>query len=136
MASISPEYRTIQKNTAKINEVISSKNELNSFADKLVEKDFISKLTADGIVQTQGIRDYNKVSQLMQSVGSQISTASNPTPPFKTFITILSSITSLSQLADELSQFYSECFGQCFVRLSVLCPITPCSRARWGFDYI
>lgn len=110
MAALSPEYRTIQRNTANITLKISTEN-LDFFAHRLAENDFISMLTANGIVHTMGFTNYNKASQLMQAVESHILTASNPTTDFEKFIKILKGINALQQLADELVQFYSKCFG-------------------------
>lgn len=111
MAALSPEYLTIQRNTANISLKISATTDLNFLADRLVENDFISTLMANGIVHTMAFTNYNKASQLMQAVESHIRTASNPTTDFEKFITILKGINALQQLADELVQFYSKCFG-------------------------
>ena len=110
---MTPEYCTIQSNTSNINDAITNQSNPSLFADKLVDNGFIAKQAADAIVQTLGIPDYNKVSKLMQAVGSQISTASNPTPTFETFIRILREL-SLDPLADKLVKFYSKCFGDHF----------------------
>ena len=104
---MTPEYRTIQRNTADINDVISNKSNPSLFADKLVENDFISNQAANGIVQVPAFSDYNKVGKLMQAVDSQIRTASNPVTTFETFIRILRKL-SLDQLADKLVKFYSK----------------------------
>ena len=107
MSALSPECRTIQKNTSTIIDAIASQSDPNSFSLKLVENDFISGQTANGIVQTMGIPNFNKVSQLMQAVESQIRTASNTTATFEKFVIILREL-SLVALADRLVQFYSK----------------------------
>lgn len=136
MAALSPEYCTIQRNTANITLKISTTTDLNFFADTLVENDFISKLTANGIVQTTGFTNYNKASQLMHAVESHISTASNPTTAFETFIKILKGINApLKQLADELVQFYSKCFGHHFMIIihspHLLAFSNCCTQSSW-----
>lgn len=136
MTAISPEYRTIQRNTAKITLNISTTTDLNFFADRLVENDFISKLTANGIVQTMGFTNYNKASQLMQAVESHISTASNPTTAFEAFIEILKGISALEQLADELVQYYSKCFGHHFMIYIVHTFLLSATVARSLVDFL
>ena len=83
---MTPEYRTIQRNTSDINDAISNKSNPSLFADKLVDNDFISNQAANSIVQVPAFSNYNKVSQLMQAVDAQIRTASNPVTTFETFI--------------------------------------------------
>jgi len=107
MSALSPECRTIQKNTSKIIDAITNQSDPNAFSLQLVENDFISSQSANGIVQTMGPSNFNKVSQLMQAVESQIRTASNTTATFQTFIIILRNL-SLGTLADQLDQFYSK----------------------------
>lgn len=107
MSALSPEYRTLQKNASKINDVVAHQCDVTLFSRKLVENDLISGQSANNIVQTMGHSDYNKVSQLMQAVESQIRTASNPTATFETFMQILREI-PLDQLADQLADFYSK----------------------------
>ena len=107
MSALSPEYRTLQKNASKINDVIAHQCNVTFFSHKLVENDLISAQSANNIVQTMGHSDYNKVSQLMQAVESQIRTASNTTATFETFMQILREI-PLDQLADQLADFYSK----------------------------
>jgi len=136
MTAISPEYRTIQRNTAKITLNISTTTDLNFFADRLVENDFISKLTANGIVQTMGFTNYNKASQLMQAVESHISTASNPTTAFEAFIKILKGISALEQLADELVQYYSKCFSHHYMIYIVHTFLLSATVARSLVDFL
>ena len=111
---MTPEYRTIQRNTSAINDAIANQSNPSLFADKLVDNDFIAKQAADNIVQTMGVPDSNKVSQLMLTVNAWIITASNPTAGFETFIKILREL-SLDPLADELVKYCSKCFGHHFV---------------------
>ena len=107
MSALSPEYRTLQKNASKIIDVVAHQCDVTLFSRKLVENDLISGQSANNIVQTMGYSDYNKVSQLMQAVESQIRTASNTTATFETFMQILREI-PLDQLADQLADFYSK----------------------------
>lgn len=107
MSALSPEYRTLQKNASKIVDVVAHQCDVTLFSRKLVENDLISGQSANNIVQTMGHSDYNKVSQLMQAVESQIRTASNTTATFETFMQILREI-PLDQLADQLADFYSK----------------------------
>ena len=107
MSALSPEFRTIQKNTSKIIDAITNQSDPSTFSLQLVENDFISSQSANGIVQTMGPSNFNKVSQLMQAVESQIRTTSNTTVTFETFIIILRNL-SLGALADQLVQFYSK----------------------------
>ena len=107
MSVLSPEYRTLQKNSSKIIDVVANQSDVTLFSRKLVENDFISSQLANNIVQTMGHSAYNKVDQLMQAVESQIRTARNPTATFETFMQILREI-PLNQLADQLADFYSK----------------------------
>ena len=103
----SPECRAIQGNAASINAAVTNQSNPNLFAPMLVQNSFISQQAANNILQPMGPPDYNKVSQLMQAVDSQIRTASNPTTAFETFIRILREL-SLDELADKLVNFYSK----------------------------
>ena len=116
---MTPEYRTIQRNTSDINDAISNKSNPSLFADKLVDNDFISNQAANSIVQVPAFSNYNKVSQLMQAVDAQIRTASNPTPTFETFIRILREL-SLDQLADKLVKFYSKYLYETYHAVSIV----------------
>ena len=107
MSALSPEYRTLQKNTAKIIDAITNQSNPISFSHKLVENDFISGQTANSIVQTMGQPDFTKASQLMQAVESQIRTARDPTAIFETFLKILKEI-QLDHVADQLIDFYGK----------------------------
>ena len=104
---MTPEYRTIQRNSSDINDAVANKSGPSLFANKLVDNDFISKQAANNIVQVSAFPDYDKVSRLMQAVESQIRTARNPTTTFETFIRILREL-SLDELADKLVNFYSK----------------------------
>ena len=105
---MTPEYRTIQRNTSDINDAIANQSDPGLFADKLVDNGFIAKQAANNIIQVPAFPDYHKVGQLMQAVDSQIRTASNPTTTFETFIKILRVPgLSLDELADRLIKFYS-----------------------------
>ena len=114
---MTPEYRTIQRNTLDINNAIANQSDASLFADKLVDNDFITKQAANNIVQVPAA-NYHKVSQLMQAVDAQIRTASNPTTAFETFIRILREL-SLDQLAGKLVESYSKCLGHHFVQYLV-----------------
>ena len=103
---MTPEYRTIQKNTSAINDAIANQSDPSLFANKLVDNDFIAKQAANNIVQVPA-SNYHKVSQLMPAVDAQIRTASNPVTTFETFIRILREL-SLDQLADKLVKSYSK----------------------------
>ena len=106
---MTPEYRTIQRNTSNINDGIANQANPSLFADKLVDNDFISKQAANNIMQVAAFSNYDKVSRLMQAVDSKIRTASNPTTTFETFIGILRVPgLSLDELADRLVKFYSK----------------------------
>ena len=104
--NMTPEYRTIQRNTSDINDAIANQSNPSLFADKLVDNGFIAKQAANNIVQVPAFSNDNKVSRLMSAVDSQIRTASNPTTTFETFIKILREL-SLDPLADRLVKFYS-----------------------------
>ena len=104
---MTPEYRTIQRNTSAINDAIANQSDPSLFADKLVDNDFIAKQAANNIVQVPAHANYHKVSQLMQAVDAQIRTASNPTSAFETFIKILRQL-PLDQLAGQLVEVYSK----------------------------
>ena len=111
---MTPEYRTIQRNTSDIDDAISNQSDPGLFANELVDNGFISWQAADNILQTLVLpNDNNKVSQLMQAVESQIRTASNPTTVFEAFIRILREL-SLDELADKLVKYYSKCFDDHF----------------------
>ena len=123
---MTPEYRTIQRNTSDINDAIANRSDLSLFADKLVDNDFIAKQAANSIVQVPAFPNYHKVSHLMQAVDAQIRTASNPTAAFETFIRILREL-SLDLLADKLVKYYSKCFGHNFAMYyNIRCIIDPC----------
>ena len=110
---MTPEYRTIQRNTSDINDAIANRSDPSLFADKSVDNDLITKQAANSIVQVPAFSNYHKVKQLMQAVDAQIRTASNPTAAFETFIRILGEL-SLDPLADKLVEdckYYSKCFG-------------------------
>ena len=107
MSALSPEYRTIQKNTSKIIDAIANQSNPMSFSHKLVENDLISGQSANSIVQTMGQPNFTKASQLMQAVESQIRTARNPTAIFETFLKILREV-QLDNVADQLIDFYSK----------------------------
>ena len=104
---MTPEYRTIQRNTSDIYDAIANQSDPGLFANKLVENDFISRQAADNILQTLVLPNDNKVNQLMQAVDLQITLASNPTTVFETFIKILREL-SLDKLADKLVKYYSK----------------------------
>ena len=107
MSALSPEYRTIQKNTSKIIDAIANQSNPMSFSLKLVENDLISGQSANSIVQTMGQPNFTKASQLMQAVESQIRTARDPTAIFETFLKILREV-QLDNVADQLIDFYSK----------------------------
>ena len=107
---MTPEYRTLWRNTSAINDAIASKSNPSFFAAKLVDNDIISMQAANNIVQVPTFSDYSKVSKLMLAVDAQIRTASNPVTTFETFIRILREL-SLDQLPDKLVEYYSKCFG-------------------------
>jgi len=113
---MTPENRTIQKNTSDIVDAIANKSGPSLFAIKLVENDFISRQAANNIVQV-AFADYDKVNRLMQAVDAQIRTARNPTTAFETFIRILREL-SLDELADKLVEFYSK-YGYTFCNVQV-----------------
>ena len=110
---MTPEYRTIQRNTSDIYDAIENQSDPGLFANKLVDNGFISRQAADNILQTLVLPKDNKVSRLMQAVEVQIITASNPTTVFETFIKILREL-SLYELADKLVKYYSKCFDDHF----------------------
>ena len=123
---MTPEYRTLLRNTAAINDAIANQSDPSLFADKLVDNDFIAKQAANNIVQAPAFPNFHKVSQLMPAVDAQIRTASNPTAAFETFIRILREL-SLDPLADKLVKYYSKCFGHNFAMYyNIRCIIDPC----------
>ena len=108
--NMTPEYRTVQRNTSDIHDAIANQSDPGLFANKLVDNGFIPRQAADNILQTLVLPNDNKVSRLIQEVELQLRTASNPTTVFETFIRILREL-SLDQLADKLVKYYSKCFG-------------------------
>ena len=113
---MTPENRTIQRNTSDIVDAIANKSGPSLFANKLVDNVFISRQAANNIVQV-ALADYDKVNRLMQAVDAQIRTARNPTSAFETFIRILREL-SLDELADKLVEFYSK-YGYTFCNVQV-----------------
>ena len=113
---MTPENRTIQRNTSDIVDAIANKSGPSLFANKLVDNVFISRQAANNIVQV-ALADYDKVNRLMQAVDAQIRTARNPTTAFETFIRILREL-SLDELADKLVEFYSK-YGYTFCNVQV-----------------
>ncbi len=97
-----PELRIIRKYASEMKESVASCESVDKFADKLVEKDFIS-LQLESDILYHPSSPLEKSGQLFDAVRSQVKL--NPSN-FAVFIDILEEESPLKSLAAQLKQDY------------------------------
>ena len=100
---MNPETQALQQKIAAINSLLVTV-ELNHFADRLVEKTFLSHQSMRSILNTHGYTKADQVSRLMESVMAQVGFKPKK---FKDFVKILSADQALHEITDELTKTYS-----------------------------
>lgn len=100
----SPESRALQKCAAELNRALATTVGVEWFADRLLAEDFIAEEVHDS-VQTLGVSNYAKVTQLMSSVRAQVT---NTPSKFGSYVAILKEKPALGNVVGNLLQVYGE----------------------------
>jgi len=104
MSSLSPEFQTVKRCSAQINDFLAGTGSFEWIANHLYAQGFITRIELSKVHST-GTDDYTKTSQLMQSVISQISI--NP-EKFAEFISILQKEPAVESLVKLLGDTYGK----------------------------
>ena len=100
MAGEVAEITALRTNLHTITEAASAN--LRWFADRLIEKGFIARETANGILQTTGKTPAEVAGTLLNSVFTKIETLDDKRRSFDEFVAILSTDKSMAELVKVL----------------------------------
>ena len=103
----SPELLALEKNISKLCQGITSISTVVHFAQKLVEKSFITSDASSSILQTKGLSEHEKCDRLLNAVKDQVRTDH---AKFTSFVGILRQEAALTCYTDILINSRGEKF--------------------------
>ena len=107
MSQRTNERDALQKMTHTMNSTISKQSSATRFGEVMSSAGFVSDdMVRD--VTTKNDSQYDKVSEIMAAVQTQITTFGNPTEKFNKFVLLLHEDLNLRSLAQELIKMLSE----------------------------
>ena len=97
-----PEITALTTNLSSITEAVTAGGSPQWFADRLIEKAFITRQAARGIRDTSGISPAVQASKLMDSVFAKINGSDNKSHWFDKFVDIFSHDRAYAELVERL----------------------------------